>query len=52
MSAAAFQVARAIARRGTRGHFMFQRAVETERDAVFAVFDREVDRAILELETR
>ena len=50
--AAAFQVARAIARRGTRGHFMFQRAVETEREAVYAVFDREIDRAIQELEAR
>ena len=49
--AAAFQVARAIARRGTRGHFMFQRAVETEREAVFAVFDHEIERAIQELET-
>ncbi len=50
--AAAFQVARAIARRGTHGHFMFHRAVETERETVFAVFDREIDLALLELEAR
>ena len=49
---AAFRVARAIAKRGTRGHFMFQRAVDTERDAVLELFDREIDRAIQELETR
>ena len=49
---AAFRVARAIAKRGTRGHFMFQRAVDTERDAVLELFDRESDRDIQELETR
>lgn len=49
---AAFRVAHAIARRGTRGHFMFERAVQTERAAVFTLFEREVDRALAELQSR
>lgn len=45
----AFLVARAIARRGTPGHFMFQRAVESERENVAALFDSEVTDALQQL---
>jgi len=46
----AFLVARAIARRGTPGHFMFQRAVEQERANVAALFDAETDTALRDLQ--
>lgn len=45
----AFLVARAIARRGTPGHFMFQRAVESERETVHLIFDQEIERTIQSL---
>ncbi len=46
----AFLVARAIARRGTPGHFMFQRAVEQERGNVAALFDTEIAAALQQVE--
>jgi hypothetical protein len=47
----AFLVARSIARRGTSGHFMFQRAVEQERANVAALFGAETDSALRQLDT-
>ena len=47
--AAAWGVADAIAKRGTRGHFMFQRALDEHERDVLAILQEEITRSLAEL---
>ena len=46
----AFAIARKISVSGTKGHFMFQRAVENEQDTVIGFFDQALESACAEVE--
>ena len=47
--AAAWGVADAIAKRGTRGHFMFHRAIEEHERDVLRILEEEISRSLAEL---
>lgn len=49
VKSAAFLVSRAISRRGTSGHFMFQRAFEQNQEAAERLINAELEREILAL---
>ena len=51
IESAAYAVARAISKRGTRGHFMFERAFQAERANAETIVDAEIDSALQSLET-